>query len=90
MYYFVKVRVDVNKLKVFGQKLQDGSLTTHPLSTYCLEQDPSVGVNIWEVDDWQSFQDAFSQHREFYTEVIEISPVITPQEAMNILIQRMV
>jgi hypothetical protein len=88
MQFFVKVRVDINKLAEFGRKLQAGALPTHPLSTYCLKEDPSVGLNIWEAEDEVSFENAFAPHREFYSEIIEISPVILPQESMKILMNK--
>jgi hypothetical protein len=89
MYFFVKARVDVKKLGEFGQKLQNGVLNTHPLSTYCLESDPSVGLNIWEAEDRESFEKAFLPQREFYAEIIEIAPVILPQTAMKTLLRQM-
>lgn len=87
MFFFVKVRVDKSKLADLGQKIQDGSLTTHPSITYCLKEDPSVGINIWEANDRAAFEKAFSPHRQFYSDVIEITPVITTQEAMRLLMQ---
>ena len=89
MYFFVKVRVDVHKMAAFGQKLQSGAITTHPLSTYCLEDDPSIGLNIWEAEDLAGFEKAFLPHREFYSEIIEVAPVITSQEAMKALMSQM-
>ena len=85
MYFFVKVRVDRAKLAEFGTKLRGGAITTHPLSTYCLQDDPSVGVNIWEAADRADFETQFSQHREYYSEILEISPLLTTPEAMRIL-----
>jgi hypothetical protein len=85
MYYFVKCRINVAKMAEFGKKLQNGEIPSHPISTFCLKDDPSVGLNIWEAVDEVSFNEAFKPHREFYAEVLEISPVITPQEAMNLL-----
>jgi hypothetical protein len=89
MLFFVRVRVDVTKLAEFGQKLQTGALHTHPVSTYCLKDDPSVGLNIWEAEDPEAFEMAFAPHRAFYSDVMEILPVITPQEAQRILMERM-
>jgi hypothetical protein len=83
MYIFVKVRVDVNQLGEFGKKLQSGALKTHPLSTYCLANDPSVGLNIWEAEDMEAFEKAFLPHREFYSEILEVEPVILPEVAMK-------
>jgi hypothetical protein len=87
MYFFVKVRFDATKILEFGEKLQEGTITTHPLSTYCLLDDPSVGVNIWEAQDRADFEKVFASHREFYSEIIEVAPVITPQESMKILVR---
>lgn len=47
MLYFVKVRIDCSKLSVFAKKLQSGEITTHAELTYCLKDDPSIGINIW-------------------------------------------
>ena len=83
MYFFVKARVDVKKLGEYGQKLQNGEFSTHPLSTYCLMDEPSVGLNIWEADNKEHFENSFLLHRKFYSEIIEIAPVILPLEAMK-------
>jgi hypothetical protein len=88
MLFFVKVRVDVNKLTALGQKLQTGALSTHPVSTYCLKEDPTVGLNIWEAEDLEAFERAFAPHREYYAAVMEITPVITAQEAQRILMEQ--
>jgi hypothetical protein len=48
MLIFVKVRIDLDKIAELGQKLQDGELDlSNILSTYCIKDDPSVGINIW-------------------------------------------
>ncbi len=88
MLFFVKVRVDLNKLAEFGQKLQAGALHTHPVSTYCLKDDPAVGLNIWAAEDREAFEKAFAPHREYYSAVMEVVPVITPQEAQKILMEQ--
>jgi hypothetical protein len=88
MLFFVKVRVDVNKLSELGQKLQTGALPTHPVSTYCLKADPTVGLNIWEAEDQEAFERAFAPHREYYSTVMEIMPVITAQEAQKVLMEQ--
>ncbi|HEX2905490.1 MAG TPA: hypothetical protein VHO69_01420 [Phototrophicaceae bacterium] len=85
MLFFVKVRVDINKLGELGQKLQIGAFLSHPISTYCLQDDPSVGLNIWEAEDWDAFERAFAPQREYYSEVLEIMPVMTAQEAQRLL-----
>jgi hypothetical protein len=85
MKFFVKVRIDISKMAEFGRKLQSGEIKTHPELTYCLKDDPSVGINIWQAADNEDFERVFLPHREFYQEVIEISPVISPEESMKIL-----
>jgi hypothetical protein len=89
MLFFVKVRIDLSKLAVLGQKMQKGELTTHPNSTFCLKDDPSVGLNIWEADDLEDFEQKFSQHREYYSDVYEVTPVITAVEAQQLLVKQM-
>jgi hypothetical protein len=89
MLFFVKVQVDVNKLAELGQKLQAGAFHAHPVSTYCLESDPTIGLNIWEAESREAFEQAFAPQREYYSAVLEIAPVITPQEAQKILVAQM-
>ena len=89
MLFFVKVQVDVRKLAEFGQKLQAGAFSAHPLSTYCLKDDPSIGLNIWEAESREAFEKAFAPQREYYSAVMEVTPVITPQEAQRILMAQM-
>lgn len=88
MLFFVKVRIDVSKLAEFGRKLQAGTFHAHPLSTYCLKDDPAVGINIWEAEDRETFEKAFAPQREYYAEVMEVTPVITAQEAQRILMEQ--
>jgi hypothetical protein len=90
MLFFVKVQVDVNKLVEYGKKLQAGALPTHPVSTYCLKDDPSIGLNIWEAENLEAFEKAFTPHREYYSVVMETAPLITPQEAQKILMERII
>ena len=85
MLYFVKVRIDAEKLVRYGNQLQSGLITTHPISTYCLKDDPAVGLNIWEADNLEEFERAFSQHKQFYTDVMEVVPVISAIEAQQVL-----
>jgi hypothetical protein len=88
MLFFVKVRVDIDKLAEFGKQLQMGALKTHPLSTYCLKEDPSIGLNIWEAESQEAFELAFAPHKEYYSEVIETVPIISAQEAQKILMEQ--
>ena len=87
MLFLVKVRVNTDSLFEYGQQLQSGSITTHPLSTYCLADDPEVGLNIWEADDRDSLNEAFAPHAP-YSRILEVVPVITAQEAQRLLIER--
>lgn len=86
MLFFVKVRIDVVRMVEMGAKLQSGELDKSNLRlTYCLKDDPSVGLNIWEADSEAEFHRVFAPHKLYYKEVYEITPVITPQESMSIL-----
>lgn len=90
MFFFVKVRIDLNKLMELGRKLQTGELDKSNLKmTYCMKDDPAVGVNIWEADSEEMFESKFAPHREYYKEVIEITPVITTKESMEILMAQL-
>jgi hypothetical protein len=90
MLFFVKVRIDVKKLEELGQKLQSGELDTSQLkSTYCLKEDPSVGLNIWEAEDRKTFEQVFAPHKAYYAEVMEVVPVILPQEAQILLMKQL-
>ena len=64
-------------------------MKSHPLSTYCLKDDASVGLNIWEAENLEAFEKAFAPHREYYSDVMEIVPVITAQEAQRILMEQL-
>jgi hypothetical protein len=81
--------VDINQLVEFGQKLQAGAFHAHPVSTYCLKNDPTIGLNIWEADSPEAFEQAFAPQRKYYAAVMEIVPVITPQEAQKILMEQL-
>ncbi|NLT56959.1 MAG: hypothetical protein GXX79_20835 [Actinomycetales bacterium] len=86
MLFFVKVRIDVDQLDDLGRQLGDGTLDHSALrSTYCHRYDPEVGLNIWEADDVTDFRRRFAPHRTFYRDLVEVTPVITPAEAMAAL-----
>ncbi len=88
MLFYVKVRIDTSKMLEMGAKLKSGELDKSCLkSTHCLQEDPAVGINIWEADTRESFDRVFAPHAEYYQEVIEISPVILPNEAMAKLME---
>lgn len=86
MFFYVKVRIDTDKLFELGEKLQSGELDKSNLKmTYCIKDDPSVGINIWEADDREDFDKIFAPHKVYYKEILEITSVITPKESMAIL-----
>lgn len=89
MLFFVKVRIDVGKLAELGKKLTNGEIEAHPKCTYCLKEDPAVGLNIWEADDLADFESKFAPHKEFYAEVYEVTPVVTAQEAQELLVKQL-
>jgi hypothetical protein len=90
MFFFVKVRIDTTKMPEFGQKLQNGGIdTSHIILTYCIKDDPTVGLSFWHAESQKNFEDVFAQHRIYYKEVIEIIPVITPMESMKLIIETM-
>ncbi len=90
MLFFVKVRIDVDKLLEFGQKLQNGELDTRSMQdTYCLEADPAVGLTVWEADDQADFEAKFAPLEAYYAEVLEITPVIPARQAQQVLMKRL-
>jgi len=89
-FFFVKVRIDTTKMMEFGQKLQSGELnTSQTIMTYCVKDDPTVGISFWQSDSQKNFEDIFAQHRKYYKDVIEVIPVTTPTEAMKLILETM-
>ena len=88
--FFVKVRIDPTKMMEFGQKLQNGDIdTSQIILTYCIKDDPTVGISFWQAESQQSFEEVFAQHRKYYKEVMEIIPVITPMDSMKLILENM-
>ncbi len=84
MLLIVKARVRLETLTEFGKKLAGGELGPSPVQwTYCLEEDPTVGVSLWEVEDRAAFEARFAKQRPYYSELLEVTPVMTAQEAMK-------
>jgi len=83
----VKVKVKISTIKEFASKLISGQLDRSAIigETYCEKNDPAVGVSYWNVDDIQEFENMFSLWKQFY-ETYEIKEVITPKEAMFLLL----
>lgn len=88
MLYLVKVRVNLEKIAEFGARLQRGELDNGAiLHTYCLKDDPAVGLGVWEVESAEEFETRFGPWRPYYSE-IEISELVTPAEAQRLLLAR--
>jgi hypothetical protein len=90
MLFLVKVRVNLNTMKEFGQKLQKNELDRSCIrgETYCIKSAPEIGYSFWEAGSKDEFETKFSPWRQYYKEV-EVVEVITPNEAMMLLIERM-
>jgi hypothetical protein len=90
MLFFVKVRIDTAKMMEFGQKLQNGEIdTSHTIMTYCIQNDPTVGLNFWYADTKEEFQKILEQYQPFYKEILETIQVVTPMNAMQLIIENM-
>jgi hypothetical protein len=90
MLFFVKVRIDATKMMDFGQKLRSGELdTSQIIMTYCIKDDPTVGMSFWQAENQKSFENVFAEHRVFYKEIMEIIPVATPMDSMKLIIENM-
>ena len=89
MKFLVKVKVNESTLLEFGQKLQQGDLDRSCIrgETYCTKIDPVVGYSIWEVKSREEFEEKFGPWRRYYKET-EINEVISPNEAMKLLISK--
>lgn len=84
--YLVKVRINIDFMAELGQKLQTGELDTSMiLFTYCLKDDPAVGVSLWKADDKDHFDKLFGPHKKYYKELIDIHEVVMPEESMKLL-----
>jgi hypothetical protein len=89
-YFFVKVRIDTSKMMELGQKLNSGELdNSNILMTFCLNDDPSVGLNFWKAKDRKDFDRIFAPHKPYYKEVIDVIQVMTPLDAMKILMAKL-
>ena len=90
MFFCVKVRINPSKMTEFGQKLQNGEVdTSHIIMTYCIKDDPEVGISFWHADNEHGFEKVFAQHKEYYKEILEVIPVITPVESMKLILESM-
>ena len=90
MLFFVKVRINTAKMMEFGQKLQNGEIdTSHTIMTYCIKDDPTVGLNFWQVNRQEEFEKIIAQYRPYYKEILETIQVITPMNAMKLIMENM-
>ena len=90
LFYFVKVRIDTAKMMEFGQKLQHGEIdTSHTVMTYCIQDDPTVGLNFWQVESPEEFDKVLMQYKLYYKEIIETVQVVTPMNAMKLILENM-
>lgn len=88
--YFAKVRIDPAKMAEMGQKLQSGELDTSQLMvTYCLKDDPTVGMSVWKASSKSDFETNFARMVPYYKEVMEVIQVVTPMDAMNLIVAKM-
>jgi hypothetical protein len=89
MKYLVRVRVNTATMAEFGEKLQKGELDRSCIrgETYCLQNDPAVGMSIWEAESDIDFKAIFNSWKPYY-EKVEIQKVISPLEAMKSLLSR--
>jgi hypothetical protein len=90
LLFFAKVRIDPAKMAEMGQKLQSGELDTSQLMlTYCLKDDPTVGMSIWKASTVDDFETQFAQFVPYYKDVIEVTQVVTPMDAMTLILAEM-
>lgn len=87
MLLFVKARVRTDTLAEFGRKLATGEFGPSPVKwTFCLQDDPSVGLSLWEVASLADFEARFAQQQPYYAELIEVRTLLSAAEAMTRLL----
>jgi hypothetical protein len=90
MLFFGKVRIDLEKLTELGQKLAANELDTNFIvHTYCLKDDPTVGLNIWQANSINDLNKKLESHKPYYREISDITPVITPEQSQEVLLKQM-
>lgn len=90
IFFFVKVRIDENKMVEFCQKLQSGMIdTSQIILTYCIKDDPAIGFSFWQADSQSDFDEVFAQHKPYYKEILEIIPVISPMDSMKLIMEKL-
>jgi hypothetical protein len=89
MLLFVKARVRRETLPEFGRKLAAGEFGPSPVAwTFCLAEDPAVGLSLWEVASMADFEARFALQRPYYDDLLEVREVVTAPEAMRRLMTR--
>lgn len=88
MFFYGKVKVNTEMLQEFGQKLSDNELQrNHVKFSFCLKNHPEIGLNIWEADSRAELEKILLTYKPYFSEIIEIKELITPQESFAFLIQ---
>ena len=73
-----------------AQKLESGELDTKMIIfTYCIKDDPTVGISLWKAKDKREFDTAFETHKKYYKEIIDVFPVVQSAEAKNLILEGM-
>lgn len=86
MLFYVKVRIDTKKVMQLLEAMESGELnSSHVKTTYCLKEDPAVGINICEATDLEDLKRRLLPHQVFYKEIVEIVPLILPEESLQML-----
>jgi hypothetical protein len=88
--FLVKVRVNPAAMAEFGTMLQNGKLDRSCIrgETFCVKTDPAVGYSVWEAQNKEEFEGKFNPWRKYYLET-EINEVVSPNEAMALLMAKM-
>ncbi|MGD8778733.1 MAG: hypothetical protein PVH88_07190 [Ignavibacteria bacterium] len=86
--FWIKVRIDKDKMMELGQKLKSRELYTGMIKfTYCLKDDPTVGIGLWEVEDRQDLEQLLEPIKVYYKEIIEIKEAVFPETAMKLILE---
>ena len=87
----IKVKVRIETLKEFGEKLMSNQLDRSAIisETYCEKEEPSIGLSYWKVENMKEFEEKFLLWKQYY-ESYEVKEVITAKEAMYFLFNQKV
>jgi len=85
----IKVKVKIDTLTEFAQKLMFGQLDRSAIigETYCEKNEPTVGIGYWQVDDMKEFEEKFSSWKQFY-ETFEVKEVLTAKDAFFSILKK--